>query len=137
MLLLYVLCTNMDMSTHNDDNVKYADTTATDRLPQNTKNVPHKEPTPRTEHIYEYRTEASEKRIQPLLTTSICLSSQRQEYFKAHHCRNKTRRRHSFNKWIIVNDERKIAYCPLAKVGSSTFKTLMALSAPKGMSTHV
>ena len=117
------------MIAQNDDNVIHEDTVALDEPLQNSTSYEHSELS-LMKNIDRTSTEDSVKRIS-LLTTEICSSSERQEYFKAHHCQNKTRRRLN-TKRIIVNDKLKIAYCAIAKIGSSTFKTLMALSGPRG-----
>ena len=73
---------------------------------------------------------ATKTRQEGVSATAICTSSERQDYFKARYCPHNTRRRG--NKHILVNDKLKVGYCFIPKSASSTLKTLMSLSAPKG-----
>ena len=60
----------------------------------------------------------------------ICSSSERRSFVSSQRCQRANFSSHKGK--LLVNHKRKIAYCFVPKIGSSTLSTLMALAGPNG-----
>ena len=67
----------------------------------------------------------------------LCSSAERLKHVRAHQCSRRTKYSHDKIHQLIVNDQRKVAYCNVAKLASSTLKSLMAFSTlPRGTEAY-